>query len=543
VAISPDGQLAVSATNFAEPNGAAATGVVTLWDIRDPAHPVELGRPALPDGTWTVTSVAFGTGGATVAAALERTRSSDSGSGGAAGAVRLWDVRDPARAAPLGEPLWDKATGVLDVALSSDGRTMVTASANGTAGIWDLSTPAAPQRIGTPLTDHTGPVNAVAFTRDGTAFATAGEDRNVILWHTRDNAAPAMIGNPLQDHSGGVRVAALSPGGRMMVTAPVSGPAWLWTMDDPARSQARWKLEQGNYIGAVAFSPDGRLLATGSDYKTVVLWNVSDPDHVTRYPNPLTGNTGGITALRFSPDGRTLRSAGYHTDLVEWDVTDPERPRETGKNLLNASALFADFSPDGRVLVAGRSVEGEPDGGLVLRDVGDLGDVRELGTIGDRSTGAAAFSPDGKVLATTGAKVVLWDLGDPAAPRQFAGVLATSDVTSGVAFSPDGRTLAVGDRNNGVLLWNVEDPNRPRGTGAPLLGHEGSVQPTLSFSADGRTLLSGAYDGKAILWDVSKLRDAREHVMELACERAGRELTADEWSRYVGSATAQRAAC
>ncbi|MFE9750078.1 TIR domain-containing protein [Saccharothrix saharensis] len=542
VAVSPDGQLAVSATNRAEPNGKAATGVVTLWDLRDPAHPVELGRPALPDGTWTVTSVAFGAGGATVAAALERLETGTGGPVGEAGAVRLWDVRDPARAAPLGEPLRDKAAGVRDVALSSDGRTMVTASGNSTASIWDVSTPAAPRRIGTPLTDHDDKVNAVAFTHDGTTFATAGEDREVILWHTRDNAAPTMIGNPLQDHFRGVRVAALRPGGRMMVTAPVSGPAWLWTMDDPVRAQARWKLEQGTYISAVAFSPDGRLLATGSDDRTVVLWNVSDPDHVTRYSNPLTGNTGGITSLRFGQDGRTLRSAGYDTDLVEWDVTDPERPRETGKNLVNASALLTEFSPDGRTLVAGGSLGDEPDTGLVLRDVGDLNDVRDLGRFGDRVTGAA-FSPDGKVLATTGAEVVLWDLGDPAAPRQFAGVLATSDTTAGVAFSPDGRILAVGDRNNGVLLWNVEDPNRPRSIGSPLRGHEDSVQATLSFSTDGRTLLSGAYDGKAILWDVSKLRDAREHVMELACERARRELTADEWSRYVGSATPYRAAC
>jgi WD40 repeat protein len=94
-----------------------------------------------------------------------------------------------------------------------------------------------------------------------------------------------------------------------------------------------------------------------------------------------------------------------------------------------------------------------------------------------------------------------------------------------------------------VLLWNVEDPNRPRRIGSPLPGHEGSILLTLAFSADGRTLVSGASDGKVILWDVSRLHNARQHVMELACERAGRELTADEWGRYVGSASAYRTAC
>jgi WD40 repeat protein len=540
VAISPNGQVAASAVNRSDADDRPATGVVSLWDIRDPAHPVELGRPALPDGAWTVTSLAFGNGGATVAAALERA-DPGTGSAGEAGAVRLWDVHDPARAVPLGEPVQDKAAGVRDVSISPDGRTMVTASANGTASIWDVSAPAAPRRIGPPLTDHTDSVNVVAFTHDGSGFATAGGDRNVILWHSHDTLAPARIGSPLENHLRGVRAAALRPGGRLMVTAPGSGPAWLWNMDDPAKPQIRWELDQGSYVSAVAFSPDGRLLATGSDDKTVVLWDVSDPDHVTKYSTRLTGNTGGITSLRFGQDGRTLRSAGYDTDLLYWDVSDPDRPRETGKFLLKSSALLMGFSPDGRTLVTGNPAV-DPDAGLVVRDISDLNSVRNLGKLGDRATDVA-FSPDSRVLATTGAKVVLWDLGDPATPRQFAGVLEASDSTNAVAFSPDGRILAVGDRNNGVLLWNVEDPNRPRRIGSPLPGHEGSIPLTLAFSADGRTLVSGDVDGKVILWDVSALHEAREHVMELACERAGRELTADEWSRYVGSASAYRSAC
>ena len=69
------------------------------------------------------------------------------------------------------------------------------------------------------------------------------------------------------------------------------------------------------------------------------------------------------------------------------------------------------------------------------------------------------------------------------------------------AFSPDGRTLATGAVGGGVLVWNLESGRQVE----TLQGHTGDVA-DLRFSADGRTLYSAGVEGSAIAWDVSVTR-------------------------------------
>jgi len=127
---------------------------------------------------------------------------------------------------------------------------------------------------------------------------------------------------------------------------------------------------------------------------------------------------------------------------------------------------------------------------------------------------SVAFSPDGRTLASGNADglVRLWDATGPARPRPLGQPLPSGPAygslpgspaaVASVAFSPDGHTLATGNDGGTLQLWDVTHPARPRPLSQPPAGFAAAVN-SAAFSPDGRTLASGNADGTVRLWDVT----------------------------------------
>jgi hypothetical protein len=146
---------------------------------------------------------------------------------------------------------------------------------------------------------------------------------------------------------------------------------------------------------------------------------------------------------------------------------------------------------------------------------------------------AAAFSPDGKLLATVSADETarLWLAGDGTPHRP---PLKHEGTVVAVAFSPDGMLLATASLDGTARLWKAA-------TGQPyghLLRHEGRVQ-AVAFSPDGILLATGASDGSARLWQVGA---GRLHDLPLCHQDEVRAVAFSANSRLLTTASADRTA-
>jgi WD40 repeat protein len=295
----------------------------------------------------------------------------------------------------------------------------------------------------------------VAFSPDGKTLASGGTDHAIRLW----DVAKGTRRTTFAGHTKQISAVAFGPDGKSLASGSWDSTVRLW---DVASGKTTAKLSASDAVGSVAFSPDGKTLAFGH-MVAITLWDV--PNGQEKDTPLMCGSQAGhfdqVLSLAFSPDGKTLASGGRDSTVRLWDVATGVENKSflTGipRDLEGVTSVA--FSPDGKALAAGgiRRFGGGTMADVSLLKLWDLATGKEKDTLRPHSerADAAAFSPDGKLLASTAGvdgRIKLWDLATGETKADFQ---AHAGGVGQLAFSPDGRTLASTGGDQTIRLWDL----------------------------------------------------------------------------------------
>ena len=373
-------------------------------------------------------------------------------SGGADDSIILWDVRERRKHATL--------TGHRDeigvLTFSPVGRRLLASgSVDGTVRFWNANTGS---ELSTFATGHTAWIGGVAFSADDTTLASVTGNGTVQIWDIKTGhelAAPPIARHDKSEAAAFSSDATLfaSHGADSTVRSRGTNTRTSWRPHGEIRL---WNLRTGVELAtlsqkakALAFSPDNIILAASDPEKTL-LWDVRTGLEISRFNAKQFSMNVVVT---FSPDGTILATGGMRGETHLWRVN-------TGAKLATLTATVNEFpkvlafSPDNSILAVGY--------------VNNHIRLWDLKTKQERNTRLAAqqkiwveilkFSPDGKILLMTThdfkmpREIQLWDMEtDQALPSIRTGHTVRIQT---LKFSHDGKTLASGDADGTILLWD-----------------------------------------------------------------------------------------
>jgi WD40 repeat protein len=191
------------------------------------------------------------------------------------------------------------------VAISADGRFVLSGSDDRSLCLWDLRTG---ERLRI-LDGLKGEVRAVAISPDG-RFALSGSDDNVpCLWDLRTRGCLYS----LEGHESWVSSVAISADGRFALSGSLDDTLRLWDL----RTGACLRVFKGHedWVRSVAISPDGRFGLSGGHDRTLRLWDLRTGECL----RILRGHEDWVSFVGFSPDGRFALSGSHDKTLRIWE--------------------------------------------------------------------------------------------------------------------------------------------------------------------------------------------------------------------------------
>jgi WD40 repeat protein len=231
-----------------------------------------------------------------------------SGEVGLSGEATIWNTRDWSRR----QVISGHRDSIYAVALSSDGKSLATASYDREIRTWDTSTGAL-QHV---MAGHNDAVYSVAFAPNTAWLASASGDRTIKLWSPQSGQRLETLAQPSKEQYS----VSVSPNGRHIVAGGVDARVRVWDVTQDGREgtnpllYARFAHEAP--VIKVLFSPDGKYLISASEDRRIKVWETQTFTETAVLPR----QTDWPAALAFTADSQKLYVGRLNGELAVYDM-------------------------------------------------------------------------------------------------------------------------------------------------------------------------------------------------------------------------------
>jgi len=398
------------------------------------------------------------------------------------------------------------------LAFSPTGQYLAAGTTRGDARVWNLKNPTHPPIV---IEGHRGEVNAIGWMPDERSVASMDNYGNLRV----SRVVPPLV-SPSLPLANAVVVLAVVPGTEQVMVIESGGAMSQWNPESGAYHQppaSSWDTK------AAAFSATGQLVALAAGHGNPgqgIQWRTAEG-------TPLGGPTGAagpawVESVAFLADGTLL--AGAEDQL--WQVAPDRKTTQVVKGVGGWVRLLA-VDPTGGVAVSASDDQkvrfwrrdGTGPWWVQGRAIALGRSMRAL-ALNARLEVAVGFA-DGTVGVYREDGTRRWSTAD------HPGALTS------LTFLSDDDHLASGGADGVVRLYRLRTGHSP----VTLRAEAGGVN-ALAWRPRAEELVAGYSKGRAIAWRVNVPKLARA-----ACEFAGRDLTEEEWNRYVGPSVTYERTC
>ena len=202
---------------------------------------------------------------------------------------------------------WSVTSIIYDMAISSDGKRLVTGGFDNTTRIWDIDSGTEILRMGDRK------ALTVTFSPDDRRIAVGHDDGSTYIW----NAMNGELLETFETSAKPILCVSFSPDGRLLA---ICGSDTTVDVRELENGTQRVLLRgHTNWVNSATFSTDGSRLATAGRDGTIQIWDTETFEHLKTF----TEHDTSIYQVSFNADGTQMASAGEDNVVHLWET----RPR------------------------------------------------------------------------------------------------------------------------------------------------------------------------------------------------------------------------